>query len=128
MMEENQALQSEKLHLFGLAAIDSGRPAHLPRARIQALKVLILALMKEVEASAGRTETDQTAILSLSDEVRCFESELIKNTLAITGGRQRPAARLLRMKVTTLHAKIRRYGIDIADDAREQRWLHSNTL
>jgi DNA-binding NtrC family response regulator len=122
-MEENQALRSERLHLFGLAAIDSGRTAYLPSARIRALKVLILALMNEVETSAGSTETGEIATLSLSDEVRCFESELIKNTLAITGGRQRPAARLLGMKVTTLHAKIKRYKIEIADHPREQRWL-----
>jgi hypothetical protein len=32
----------------------------------------------------------------------------------MTGGRQRRAAKLLGMKVTTLHSKIRRYGLNDA--------------
>ena len=41
--------------------------------------------------------------------------ELIRSALIHTGGRQRPAARLLRTKVTTLNTKIKRYKIDIPE-------------
>jgi len=50
-------------------------------------------------------------VLDLQAEVHRFEAELIRSALARTQGRQRRAARLLGMKVTTLNAKIRRYKI-----------------
>jgi DNA-binding NtrC family response regulator len=43
--------------------------------------------------------------------VRRFECDLIRWALARTNGHQRRAARLLNIKVTTLNAKIKRYGI-----------------
>jgi DNA-binding NtrC family response regulator len=47
--------------------------------------------------------------------VHRFETELIRGALMQTGGRQRRAARLLGVKVPTLHAKMKRYNIN-ADD------------
>jgi transcriptional regulator with GAF, ATPase, and Fis domain len=44
--------------------------------------------------------------------VRRFERNLICNALVRAGGRQRRAAKLLGLKVTTLNAKIKRHGID----------------
>ncbi len=47
--------------------------------------------------------------LSLQDEVRRFEIQLITNALYQTQGHQGRAARLLGVKVTTLNSKIKRY-------------------
>jgi|GEM_PF-2239860 len=82
--------------------------------RISSLKVLSLTLLAEVEslerqAADGNVSDD----FDLQAEVRRFEAELIRNALVRTGGRQRRAARLLGMKVTTLNTKIRRYKITL---------------
>lgn len=79
--------------------------------RIKLLKVLTLTLLRElegvgVEPSCSREKFD------LQSEVQHFEAELIRSALIMTGGRQRRAAKLLGMKVTTLHSKIRRYGLN----------------
>ena len=46
------------------------------------------------------------------EEVRRFESGLIRRALARTGGNQKAAAALLGVNHTTLHTMVRRYGID----------------
>ena len=48
---------------------------------------------------------------SLPDEIRHIETEFIKHALVRAKGRQNVAAKLLGIKKTTLHEKIRRYGI-----------------
>jgi transcriptional regulator with PAS, ATPase and Fis domain len=48
---------------------------------------------------------------SLSDEIKHIETEFIKHALVRAKGRQNVAAKLLGIKKTTLHEKIRRYGI-----------------
>ena len=72
--------------------------------------VSLLRQVEQIEVSlaargAGRASAD------LHTEVQRFESEIIRDTLRKTGGHQRRAARLLGVKVSTLNAKIRRYGI-----------------
>ena len=81
--------------------------------RLSSLKVLAVTLLNEIEALENST-ADDVSELNLQTEVRRFEAELIRNALVKTGGRQRRAARLLGMKVTTLNTKIRRYKIEIA--------------
>jgi transcriptional regulator with GAF, ATPase, and Fis domain len=85
-------------------------------SRLSSLKVLAMTLLNEIEALENST-TDDVSELNLQTEVRRFEAELIRNALVRTGGRQRRAARLLGMKVTTLNTKIRRYKIEIATTA-----------
>jgi DNA-binding NtrC family response regulator len=85
---------------------------------IDGLKILAAALQRGVEALDLAVETGRECdALSLSEQVHRFEAELIRSALIKTGGRQRRAARLLGVKVTTLHTKIKRYRID-TDDAR----------
>jgi DNA-binding NtrC family response regulator len=80
---------------------------------IDGLKILAAALQRGVEALDLAVETGRECdALSLSEQVRRFEAELIRSALIKTGGRQRRAARLLGVKVTTLHTKIKRYHID----------------
>ena len=85
--------------------------------RLQALSVLARALTKRIDALTR--EPEPTA--NLAHEVQNFESELILSALVETGGRQRAAARLLGMNITTLNRKLRRYRLDAA---RKSNGLH----
>ena len=78
--------------------------------RIKLLKVLTLTLLRELEGVGGETGGSPEKF-DLQSEVQHFEAELIRSALIMTRGRQRRAAKLLGMKVTTLHSKIRRYGL-----------------
>ena len=78
--------------------------------RIKLLKVLTLTLLRELEGVGLETACSPDKF-DLQSEVQHFEAELIRSALIMTGGRQRRAAKLLGMKVTTLHSKIRRYGL-----------------
>jgi DNA-binding protein Fis len=77
--------------------------------RLKLLKVLTLTLLRELEGVG--VEAARSEKFDLQSEVQHFEAELIRSALIMTGGRQRRAAKLLGMKVTTLHSKIRRYGL-----------------
>ena len=79
--------------------------------KIKTLKELTLALLREVESLKGQESFEGRAQINFADEVRRFETELIRWALMHTGGHQRRAARMLNIKVTTLNAKIKRYGI-----------------
>ena len=99
---------------------DSAQAERLPKnVRIKVLKILTLTLLHELEAVGSAREATSQAF-NLQNEVRHFEAELIRSALIMTGGRQRRAAKLLGMKVTTLHTKIRRYGLDVAATMPEQ--------
>lgn len=85
------------------------------RAEIEDLKLLILAMWREVgaiERKAPDAARSSAPALDFQREVRRFESDLIRCALIRTGGRQRRAARLLGIKAATLNAKIKRYRID----------------
>lgn len=86
--------------------------------RLEALKVLSQSLLQEVEALKSNTKSEKDIIeevrdgkIDLEKEVQKYEVELIRCALVRTGGRQRRAAKLLNVKISTLNAKIKRYGI-----------------
>jgi DNA-binding NtrC family response regulator len=104
----------ERDNLRLLKSGDRGSP-HTPLQKspvVEALKLLTLALLREVDVLGQNAPTANERGINLSEEVRRFESQLIRSALIRTNGRMRPAARLLGMKVTTLHAKIKRHNID----------------
>ena len=80
---------------------------------MRTLKVLALTLLRRVELLEETVDNQASSnptlqALNLQEEVRRFEAELIRSALIETGGRQRRAARLLGMKVSTLNTKIKR--------------------
>lgn len=101
----------EKLHPLGSRFATDLQINPAWSNRIEALRIVALLLLREVETLEQDPPTDGPPKTSLADEVRHFEAELIRSALMRTGGRQRSAARLLGMKVTTFHAKIKRYKI-----------------
>jgi DNA-binding NtrC family response regulator len=84
---------------------------NVEEARIASLKVLALTLLSQVEALEAQIAANDVSELSLQKEVQRFEAAMIKSALAKTGGRQRRAARLLGVKVTTLNTKIKRHKL-----------------
>jgi len=79
--------------------------------KLAALKMLAASMLNEVASLEGGQEKTVQADLDFGEEVKKFETSLIKSALIRTGGRQRQAARLLHLKPTTLHEKMKRYGI-----------------
>lgn len=84
--------------------------AAFPIAKLDAARVLARALTT-ILASESECDARQGPNISLRDEVQRFEANLIRSALAYTGGRQRRAARLLGMNVSTLNSRIKRYKI-----------------
>jgi transcriptional regulator with PAS, ATPase and Fis domain len=86
---------------------------------LQSLKSICDLLVREVSILAtANVETSANIhienTISLADEVERFESNLIRNALLRSDGNQTKAANLLGVKLTTLNAKIKRYGIAAA--------------
>jgi DNA-binding protein Fis len=102
-------------------------PMHLrvaprpPANRVQNLRDLAGKLLRETETLArdkafaeehSRLQAlDLTEGIDFYDEVQRFETGLIRLALDQTRGHQARAARLLRIKPTTLNSKIKLYGI-----------------
>ena len=92
--------------------------------KLDALRDLALLLLREVdETKAALADGAGPRGAGLQEEVQRFESEMIRDALKRTGGHQRRAARLLGVKVSTLNAKIKRYGIK-PEDALGAASLH----
>jgi DNA-binding NtrC family response regulator len=111
-MQDRISLERDKLRLLR----GNTEPAPLSGQatfinKIEALKVLMQAILKEMEALGKASALESGFEIKLDDEVHKYEADLIRCALIRTGGRQRRAARLLNMKVTTLNAKIKRYNL-----------------
>jgi DNA-binding NtrC family response regulator len=92
------------------------------RNRVQRLVDLANSLFRETESLARdkefAEESNRLQTLNLSEgidfynEVQRFETGLIRLALDQTRGHQAQAARLLKIKPTTLNSKIKLYGIE----------------
>lgn len=83
--------------------------------RIEMLEELTLTLLKEIALLKDVEKLqaqDDVRGLSLPDEVRRFEIEIIRRMLLRTKGHQARAAHLLGVNATTLNSKLKRYRID----------------
>lgn len=83
---------------------------------LEYLKSVCLLLLHEIESlqrmvPSGVQPDRMSEDFSLSDEIKHIETEFIKHALVRAKGRQNIAAKMLGIKKTTLHEKIRRYGI-----------------
>jgi DNA-binding protein Fis len=87
------------------------RNDQLSPMQCESMKVILLALLDRIDALESEVHENQVDTLDLRDEVNRFEGALIRAALASTSGRQRRAARVLGMKVSTLNAKLRRHGV-----------------
>jgi len=79
--------------------------------KLEALKVLVNSILIELTSMTQSAAITSHTSMDLTGEVQEFESGLIRCALTRTGGRQRRAAALLGIKPTTLHEKMKRYGM-----------------
>ena len=78
---------------------------------LETLKEIVLALSVAMDALGNAQLPDIEGGADFYEEVRRFECALIQRALKRTAGNQAQAARLLNLKQTTLHEKIKRYNI-----------------
>lgn len=77
------------------------------------IRALATTLLTEIDSlGADSAILNEGSAFDLSERVREFEVKLIRAALLKTGGNQRRAASLLGVKNTTLHNKIKSYGIN----------------
>jgi Bacterial regulatory protein, Fis family len=86
-------------------------------ARIGSLRALAFTLLNQIELLEAQLTLCPLPDLDLQTQVRRYEATLIRNALIQTGGRQRRAAHLLGVKVTTLNSKIKRLAINAEVDS-----------
>ena len=83
--------------------------------RLNRASELISELLQALTAAAEVLETERESQAfqdtDFYDAVRSFEISLIQRALRSTSGNQAKAARLLHLKQTTLHGKIKQYKI-----------------
>lgn len=75
------------------------------------IRALATTLVSEIDSIGDVSPASESGTFDLSEQVREFEVKLIRAALLKTGGNQRRAASLLGVKTTTLHNKIKSYGI-----------------
>jgi DNA-binding NtrC family response regulator len=76
------------------------------------IRSLATTLLSEIDSMDSVSHIPgESSSFVLSDKVREFEIKLIRTALLKTAGNQRRAASLLGVKVTTLHNKIKTYGL-----------------
>lgn len=97
------------IELNGLALLST-----IPVARLDAVRILAMALVRALE-SGSEGDPGRGVGINLRDEVQRFEANLIKSALAYTGGRQRRAARLLGINVSTMNERIKRYKLNLTE-------------
>ena len=90
---------------------------HANEPRIGIVKQLLNKLLGELDAVImdGRVALDEN--FNLHEQLKNFESDIIRQALSLTGNNQRLAARLLGVNYTTLNAKMKRLGICGKTDA-----------
>ena len=84
--------------------------------RLGHLMFLAAKILHELNSVHQQRQTRMTHRITFKDEVRRFESELIRNALAITSGAQRRAAAILGMNASTLDMTIKRLKINLQPD------------
>jgi DNA-binding NtrC family response regulator len=84
--------------------------------RLEALKTLSNSISRQISELQHEERLALQSRIDLAEEVTRYEADLIRCALLRTGGRQRQAARLLNVKISTLNAKIKRFKISIDND------------
>ena len=83
--------------------------------KVDQLVTLAKALANEMETLKVELQNNTRSIdggIDFYGEVERYEIELIRTALSQCGGNQTQAAKLLHLKSTTLHAKMKHYGLN----------------
>jgi len=81
--------------------------------KLDVLRQIAEALVEEIEdlSPLRALDLDVAHGIDLPEEIREFEKSLILSAVKHTRGQETPAAKLLGIGLTTLNAKLRRFGI-----------------
>ena len=80
---------------------------------VSLIRALATTLLTEIDSlSVDAALNNNGESFDLNHQVREFEIKLIRAALLRSGGNQRRAASILGLKTTTLHNKIKSYGIN----------------
>ncbi|HEX8891397.1 MAG TPA: helix-turn-helix domain-containing protein [Pyrinomonadaceae bacterium] len=101
------------MHLVNRISTDGDDEKAAAISRTKTLKQLALKLLLEAQSLNEAPAPDVRNGIDFYEEVKRFEVDLIQRALSFTRGNQVRAARLLKMKVTTLNSKIKHYDINI---------------
>lgn len=118
-MSDRKVLHIDKLRRFTRGS----KPD--PRLQLLAVKDLASLFLEELNRAFDSEEEEAGGVgpqsylaklysgagLNYYQELRRFETELIRCALAVTGGKQAAAAQLLGLKPTTLNTKIKQFKI-----------------
>lgn len=106
--------EHSEIHLVNHAGANDDEEKSSPAlSKTTNLKQLALKLLLEAQALNEMPTLDVRNGIDFYEEVKRFEVDLIQRALSCTRGNQVRAARLLKMKVTTLNTKIKHYDINI---------------
>ena len=83
--------------------------------RIGILHELANKLLSEVESITSPARLHFGDGFRLNEQIKKFETDIIRHALYLTNGSQIEAARILGVKVTTLNSKIKRFKLDVAN-------------
>ena len=92
--------------------------------KIDQLVTLAKALANEIGTLKAELQNHSRSVdggIDFYDEVERYEIELIRTALNQCGGNQTQAAKLLHLKSTTLHAKMKHYGLNAVRSLMLQR-------
>ena len=80
---------------------------------VSLIRALATTLLTEIDSLTSDEAFNKDAdSFDLNNRVREFEIKLIRAALLRSGGNQRRAASILGLKTTTLHNKIKSYGLN----------------
>jgi DNA-binding NtrC family response regulator len=92
---------------------ESASSSRIESVKTEVLKTVAYTLLRQVYGVTEPPKVDVKQGVNFYDEVRRFEVSLIKQALFYTNGKQTAAASLLNLNTTTLHSKIKFYGIEM---------------
>jgi Response regulator containing CheY-like receiver, AAA-type ATPase, and DNA-binding domains len=92
---------------------ESASGSRIDSVKTEVLKTVAYTLLRQVYGVTESQKIDIQQGINFYDEVRRFEVNLIKQALFHTKGKQSAAASLLNLNATTLHSKIKFYGIEM---------------
>jgi DNA-binding NtrC family response regulator len=104
--ESSDAMKPQEYEHYNDESLEGAETSDL-----QMLKAMTVTLSKAIQALESVQPSNITPGTNFYEEVERFEVALIQKALQQTGGNQAQAARLLGLNQTTLHGKIKHYGI-----------------
>ena len=118
--------------VVNMSGLSNNQAIALLELKIKSLHTALHDLQVEIEALHAASEVSNDGEIDFYDEVRNFEIYLIERALVQAKGVQKEAAKILKLRTSTLSQKIKLYNISPKyyayhssdDDSREEKRPH----